>query len=150
MRIIIDGDATPSIKLIESLAIKYNIEVLIFCDFTHNINSSYSKVITVDKGFNNVDMVIISSLINNDIVITQDYGLASIVISKNCYAVNPNGTIYTNDNIDFLLQNRYLNLKSKHKKGPKKRTNQDDKNLLESIEKVICGNYNFGNNTRNS
>ena len=150
MRIIIDGDATPSIGLIENIGQTNGLEVIIFCDFTHAINSEYSKVVTVDKGFQNVDMVIMNNVREEDIVITQDYGLAAIMLAKKCFVINPSGNIYTEDNIDFLLQSRYLNLKSKHKKGPKKRTLDDDKKLIESIEKVIYGSSNFRNNTRNS
>lgn len=150
MRIIIDGDATPSIGLIEEVAISFNIEMFIFCDFTHSINSEYSKIITVDKGFQSVDIAIMNSVFENDIVITQDYGLAAVLLAKKCFVINTKGKIYTNDNIDFLLQNRYLNMKSKHKKGPKKRSIEDDEKLIESIKKVIYGNCDFGNNSGNS
>ena len=44
MRIIIDGDACPSIPIIESIANENNIEVLIYCDINHYIRSDYSTV----------------------------------------------------------------------------------------------------------
>ena len=56
MRIIIDGDACPSIPIIESIAKENNIEVLIYCDINHYIRSDYSTVKVVDSGFQSVDM----------------------------------------------------------------------------------------------
>ena len=58
MRIIIDGDACPSIPIIESIAKENNIEVLIYCDINHYIRSDYSTVKVVDSGFQSVDMYV--------------------------------------------------------------------------------------------
>lgn len=137
MRIIIDGDATSGIAKIESIAKKYKIECTIFCDYAHIINSSYSEIIQVSTGFQSVDMAILPHLCENDILITQDYGLASLGLSKNCYVIHPRGMEYTNDNIDILLQNRYFNLKQKRKIGPKKRTKEDEIKLLQTLERII-------------
>ena len=136
MRIIIDGDACPKINLIEGIANRYNIEVIIFCDFTHNIES-VNKVIQVDKGYQSVDMKIINYIKKYDIIVTQDYGLASICLDKNCFVIDPKGKEYTKSNIDILLQNRYLNMKLKHKKGPKKRNIKDDINLQNYLKRII-------------
>ncbi|MEG2322251.1 MAG: DUF188 domain-containing protein [Bacilli bacterium] len=136
MRIVIDGDAMPSIDLIENVAKKYGLECFIFCDFTHNINSNYSKITVLSQGYQNVDMKILEFIKANDIVITNDYGLASLCLNT-CFAMDSKGLRYTNSNIDILLQNRYLNLKSKKKKGPKKRTNLDNIKLVTLLEEII-------------
>lgn len=136
MRVIVDGDACPKINLIEQIANQYNIKTIIFCDFTHTINSK-STIIEVDKGYQSVDMKIINYIKKNDIIITQDYGLASLCLDRYCFVLDPKGKEYTKENIDILLQNRYLNLKSKHKKGPKKRTSQDDVNLQDCLIRII-------------
>lgn len=56
MKILIDGDACPSIRLIENIAQKYNISVDIITGTNHNIHSNYSNVFIVDKGKDNVDI----------------------------------------------------------------------------------------------
>ena len=127
----------PSINLIEQIAKKYSIPTFIFCDFTHNIVSEYSIVKRVSTGFQGVDMKIVEFIEIRDIVITNDYGLASLCLSKKCFVINANGLEYTDFNIDIMLTNRYLNLKSKKKKGPKKRKEIDDINLVNTLENII-------------
>jgi len=136
MRIVIDGDSSPSIDIIEKFAKKNKLEMIIFCDFSHNIDSEYSKIIKVDSLYQNVDMKISNFAKEKDVVITNDYGLALLCLLKKCFVISFYGIEYTKDNIDTLLEKRYINLKSKHKKGPKKRTKKDDLNLLECLNRI--------------
>lgn len=149
MQIIIDGDACPSINLIEECVQKYNIDVLIITDTSHNIISNYSKVIITDKGSQSVDIKLINIVKNGDIVITQDYGVAIMTLAKNAYCIGPKGLIYTNENIDALLLNRHINQKLRnrgiHIKGPRKRTKDDDIRLIDSLEQIIQEHYNNKN-----
>lgn len=141
MYIRIDGDACPGIRLIETIATKHNIKMKIYADFTHNIKSDYAEVMLIDKGSQTVDMKIIGETSENDIIITQDFGLASIVLSKKAHAIGPKGLVYTNDNIDRLLTERFINAKlrkaNKNTKGPKKRTTEDDDRLYYNLEELI-------------
>ena len=141
MKIIIDGDACPSIPLIESKAKEFQVKVIIFCDIDHYITSDYSEVRVVDSGFQSVDMYIVNNLEKGDIVITQDYGLASLVLSRNSYAINQSGMVYTNENIDELLYSRYISKKMRNSgariKGPKKRDKSQDIIFKENLEKLI-------------
>ena len=145
MKIIIDGDACPGISIIEKVAKLYKIPVIIFCDINHFIQSDYSIVRIVDNGFQNVDMYVVNETKSNDIVISQDYGVAAICLSKNAAVINPKGYIYNNDNIDRLLEERHIHQKIRKGGGrtsnPKKRTVEDDnrleKNLICLIQKFI-------------
>ena len=141
MVIRVDGDACPAISKISELAKKYNINMKIYANYAHSINSDYAEVLLLDTSSQNVDMKIISETKENDIIITQDFGLASIVISKKAYAIGTKGLIYTNENIDRLLYERYLNAQirkaTKRNKGPKKRTAEDNKILIENLEKIL-------------
>ena len=141
MKILIDGDACPSVNLIENVAKKHNIPMEIIVDTNHNINTNYSSVFIVDKGKDNVDIFLINRVNKNDIVVTQDYGLAVMVLAKQGYAISPNGLIYTNFNIDSLLLSRHINRKMRDSgykiRGPKKRTKADVNRLIENLEKLI-------------
>lgn len=141
MRIIIDADACPSINLIEKLAFSYNIPVVIYCDNTHNITSEYAQVITIDKGYQNVDIAIANDANECDVVLTQDYGLALIVLTKKAKAIHPKGLIYNFDNLDLMLAERHLNAtlrRNGHRtKGPKKRSIIDDENLINNLKILI-------------
>lgn len=141
MRILIDADACPVTRTAIDIAKKYNIPVMVFFDASHVFFDDYAIINICDKGKDSVDMVILKSLEKNDIVITQDYGLASLVLAKSGYALNQNGLIYTDLNIDSLLDSRYFNAKLRNAtgrcKGPKKRKDLDNLNFMKSFEMLI-------------
>ena len=144
MRIIIDGDACPSIPIIEYIAKENNIEVIIFCDINHYIYSDYSTVKVVDSGFQSVDMYVVNTVSNGDIVVTQDYGVAAMCLPKQASVINPKGYIYTNDNIDRLLEERHIAQKIRRGGGrttnPKKRTKEDEERLIRNLKYLIGKN----------
>lgn len=146
MKIIIDGDACPSISFIEQKAKEYNVDVLIFCDIDHFIQSDYSTVKIVDSGFQSVDMYVTNAAKDNDIVITQDYGVAAMCLKKCAGIINPSGYIYTEDNIDELLAKRHTFQRIRRGGGrtpnPKKRTKEDQTRLIKSLEQLIKSNSN--------
>lgn len=141
MRIIVDGDACPGRQYIEKAAKENNIEVIIFCTYDHMIQSDYSKVILVDSGFQSVDMRVVNETKNKDIIITQDYGVAAMVLSKGAFAISPKGHIYSNENIDKLLFERHLSHKARSAglkgKNPTKRKKEDDEKLYNNLIYLI-------------
>lgn len=74
---------------------------------------------------------------------TQDYGVAAMVLGKGVYGIHQSGRWYTNDNIDQMLMERHLAKKARnakkrnHIKGPAKRTAEDDIRFAEPLEKLI-------------
>ena len=85
MKVLIDGDGCPVITETERAAALYGLEVLIFCDTSHLISSRTSRVILVDQGRDAADWAIISAVKKGDLVVTQDYGLASLVLARKAY-----------------------------------------------------------------
>ena len=146
MRIIIDGDACPGISIIENVAKNYSVEVIIYCDYNHFIQSDYSIVKTVDSGFQSVDMYVINEAETHDIIVSQDYGVAAICLGKKCSVINPKGYIYDESNMDRLLEERHLSQKIRRGGGrtsnPKKRTKDDDLRLKNNLIKLIKNNLN--------
>ena len=141
MRILVDADACPVKDIILDIAKKEKLELYMYFDNSHVYEDNYSKVIILDKSKDSVDMAIINDLKDNDIVVTQDYGLASIVISKKAKAINNNGLIYNSSNIDRLLFERFLGQKFRtaniKTKNMKKRTYEMDKKFKENFLKLI-------------
>ena len=141
MRILIDADGCPVVNETIKVAHKFNLESIIFCDTSHNFDEKNIKVIVVSKGIDAVDFAILNNIENGDIVITQDYGMASLVLSRNSYAINQSGMVYTNENIDELLYSRYISKKMRNSgariKGPKKRDKSQDIIFKENLEKLI-------------
>ena len=143
MQILIDADACPVVQIAEKVAIKYNIPVTLICDTNHILNSDYSEVIVVSAGADAVDYRLINICHKGDIVITQDYGVAAMALAKGAYSIHQSGRWYTNENIDQMLMERHINKKARrtsaknHIKGPRKRTEEDDKRFAESFEKIV-------------
>ena len=76
-----------------------------------------------------------------DIVISQDYGLSAMALSKGALVINQNGLVISELNIDTLLTSRHLAKKArrsgKHLKGPSKRTSEQDKKFEETLRRAI-------------
>ena len=143
MQIFVDADACPVVDIIEKIAEKYNIKTTLLCDTNHVLYSDYSEVIVVGAGADAVDYKLISLCHRGDIVVSQDYGVAAMALGKGAYAIHQSGRWYTDENIDRMLMERYLNKKARrsshknHIKGPKKRTEEDDERFAQSFEKMI-------------
>lgn len=143
MKIFVDADACPVVRIVEEVAEKYRIDVTLLCDTNHILTSDYSEVIVVGAGADAVDYKLISICHKGDIVVSQDYGVAAMALGKGAYAIHQSGKWYTNENIDQMLMERHLNKKArrgshkKHLKGPKKRTEEDDKRFAHSFEKLV-------------
>lgn len=143
MRILVDADACPVVKIVEHTAEKYRIPVVLLCDTNHVLQSDYSEVLTVGAGADAVDFKLVSIGQNGDIVVTQDYGVAAMILGKGAYGIHQSGRWYTDENIDQMLMERHFakkarNAKKKnHIKGPAKRTEEDDIRFEKSLEKLI-------------
>lgn len=161
MKIFVDADACPVVRIVEEVAEKYRVDVTLLCDTNHILTSDYSEVIVVGEGADAVDYKLISICHKGDIVVSQDYGVAAMALGKGAYAIHQSGKWYTNENIDQMLMERHLNKKARrgshknHLKGrtmsgghrlcadrsgsgdPKKRTEEDDKRFAQSFEKLV-------------
>ncbi|MEG0275686.1 MAG: DUF188 domain-containing protein [Coprobacillus sp.] len=141
MRLIIDGDACPNKQEIKELAMKHNVEMFVFIDYAHVLEDDYYQVINCEIGSDSVDMAIVKSVQENDIVITQDYGLAGLVLSKRAIVLHVSGQMIDNSNIDSLLFSRYVGAKmrkaSQRTKGPAKRTDDVKIRFLEQLDNLL-------------
>ena len=108
MKILVDADACPVVKKIESVARQHQIPVILFCDTSRILQSSYSQIEVVGAGPDAVDFALIKECAAGDIVITQDYGLAAMALSKKAYALRCNGMRYTDENIVRMLEERHI------------------------------------------
>ena len=141
MRILIDGDACPVTALIQKTAARFGVGVVFFhstCHYSSNSNDAAMEKIMVDNVSQAVDMAIINNASKGDIVVTGDFGLASLVLGKRVHAISFNGMIFSESNIDQLLFERHVagvvRRSGGRTKGPAKRGAGDDKNF----EKALC------------
>lgn len=141
MRILVDGDACPNKELILKLAKKYQIEMLVYIDYAHAITSDDYITIMCEVGDDSVDMKIVNSMQTGDLIITQDYGLSSLVLGKGGYVLHVSGNIIDKSNIDQLLMTRYIAAKHRkaggRTKGPSKRTSAEEQYFIAQLEKLL-------------
>lgn len=143
VKIYVDADACPVVSIVEKIAKKYDLPVTLLCDTNHVLHSDYSEIKVIGAGADAVDYALVNMCHKGDIVVSQDYGVAAMVLGKGAYAIHQSGKWYTNENIDQMLMERHMNKKARrasgknHLKGPKKRTEEDDERFAASFEKLI-------------
>ena len=141
MKIIIDADACPVTDITLQIAKEKGIPCKIVCDNAHYIVRDYAETIVVDKGADSADLKIANTVSRGDIVVTQDYGLAALILGKGGKAVNQNGLIFNNENIENLLYSRFINKKIRlsggRTKGPPARTPENDRAFRISLLRLL-------------
>ena len=141
MTILIDADGCPVVDLTLQIAKQFGISVIILCDTSHQIEREGAQTLIFDKGTDSVDFALVNRVKPSDIVITQDYGLASMCLARCARVLNQNGLEYTTDNMDALMLRRYENKKllraGKHPKGSAKRTKEQDEAFASTLTSLL-------------
>lgn len=141
--IVVDGDSCPVKAEIIELANTFKVEVKMVSSYDHYIKPAQGvTVIQVDRSQQSADLYIANHIATGDIVITQDYGLAALVIAKSCRALSPRGEVYDCGNIDYLLERRHVSAKTRRAgrnlfKGPKPFTDKDRENFKQMLLKLL-------------
>lgn len=140
-KIYIDADGCPVVYHTLDVAEAYGVKCTIVCDSAHVFRIEGVKTLTVDQGRDSADYKILNLLEQNDIVVTQDYGLAAMALAKGAYPISQNGTCYTNDNIDGMLAQRHYSAKQRkatHRYPHiKKRTKDDDDVFMDALSQLL-------------
>lgn len=144
LRIFVDADASPVQTEVIQTAKKYDLKVFLvksYAHFSHEPLPPHVEVIYVDKGADVADFEIVSRIKAGDIVITQDYGLASICLAKKAHVLHHKGFAYTDENIDRLLDVRHTNAQLRRSgyktKGPKPFTDEERDIFQQRFEALI-------------
>jgi len=136
MRILIDADGCPVVDIAIRTARKKNVECILICDTSHIFEKEYARTVTVSKGADSVDFALVNMIQKDDIVVTQDYGLAAMCLARRARVLNQNGMIYNDFNIDSLLDSRHMAKKVRNAGGrlngpPKRKPEQNDAFLIQ-------------------
>ena len=106
MKIWVDADACPNVikDILFRAAERTRIATTLVANrFLKTPPSSYIDKVQVSAGFDEADKYIAAHAREGDLVITADIPLASLVIGKGAYALDPRGELYTEDNIGQRL-----------------------------------------------
>lgn len=141
MNVLIDADACPVVRIAVDLCVKYHIPCTLLCDTAHRIEQIGATTLTFDKGSDSVDFALANRVQKGDLVITQDYGLASMCLARGAMVLHQDGWEYTEWNIDALLLQRHESRKFRaaggHSKGPKKRTREQDHIFASALKEIL-------------
>ncbi|EIT85205.1 hypothetical protein A374_10695 [Fictibacillus macauensis ZFHKF-1] len=140
----VDGDACPGpIKraIIEqcremSLLVSFVISYAHFTEPEQGI-----EWVVVDSEAEAVDLYVMNHSASGDVAVTQDYGLASILMKKGVTVIHPRGYMYSEEEMDRLLFERYLSGKERragHRtKGPAKFLTSDVERFCKQFKKIV-------------
>lgn len=141
MQVLIDADACPVVDIAVRLCKKYHIPCLLLCDTAHILHREGADTLIFDKGADSVDFALVNRAKKGDIVITQDYGLASMCLGRQARVLHQDGWEYTAYNISGLMEQRHAAKKHRlaggRTKGPSKRTKQQDDAFAAAFDTLL-------------
>lgn len=142
LAILVDADACPVKPEIIKAARQFQADVLMVASLDHRLTEEPGvTVLQVDRSDQSADLYIANHLAPGNILVTQDFGLATIGLAKRAYVLSNRGQEYTNENIDFLLETRHEHAKQRRNghygKGPKPFTAEDRERFLHSLTKLL-------------
>ena len=89
MKILVDADACPVKDVIIRISREFEIEVEMFVSLSNAFQAEPDvNVILVDDQFQAVDMEIYNRCEHGDIIVTDDKGLAALILSKDAFAIS--------------------------------------------------------------
>lgn len=137
----IDADGCPRrvVQIAKELAAQLGIPCWTVSNIHHEFHGEQHVV--VDGASQSVDMAILNRIKSGDLVVTQDIGLAAMVVGKHCRALGIYGQEYKSDSIPLLLEMREQSAKwrraGNRTKGPKKRTAADDERFAGALRDIL-------------
>ena len=141
----IDADGCPVVNPALKIAARRHVPSYLICDTAHQFQRKGAETIVVDKGADSADFALVSRLSAGDLVITQDYGLAAMCLSRQAKVISQDGMRYTSENIDALLVSRAEAAKIRRSggrlKGPGKRTQEQNDAFIAAFDAMVSEAY---------
>ncbi|MCY0870487.1 MAG: DUF188 domain-containing protein [Firmicutes bacterium] len=148
----IDADACPrsALRAARAVAAGRGIELITVSTWRHELDTPGH--IEVDAAPQATDLAILARMSPGDVVITQDYGLAALVLARQGRALTPSGLLFTGDNIDVLLaaradsarlrqarRSRRQDVSGSRIKSAGPRTAADDRRFAQALAELLSG-----------
>lgn len=145
MKIYVDADASPLQQETIAVAKEFALPVILVKNYNHFSAEPLPEHVTVlyvDTGKDMADFAIVQRIEENDIVITQDYGLATLCLAKGCHVLHHKGFLFTEENIDRFLAIRHESAKARRAgirtKGPKPFTDEERAKFRTTLRRIIA------------
>ena len=146
----IDADACPVTAEALAVARRAGVPVVIAGNSTQNLEprtpSAAKKGFWVDTlqvscGADSADFAIVERLEPGDVVVTQDIGLAAMVLGRGARAIGVRGRVYSTATIDSDLfirsEEKKVRRAGGRTKGPAAFTEKDRRRFVENLEGLL-------------
>lgn len=118
------------------------IEVVFVASYAHmSTHPPEERWVYVDNEKEAADLYIQNHVRTGDIVVTQDIGLASMLLPKNVNVLSPKGMLYKEEDMDTALDLRFLSAKARRQgnygKGPKPFSREDRLKFINTLTALL-------------
>ena len=141
MKVLIDADACPVVDIAVNICKEFHTECILLCDTAHTMHREGASTLIFDKGADSVDFALVNRVSPGDIVVTQDYGLASMCLARQAKVLHQDGWFYTEYNISGLLEQRHAARRFRtaggRTKGPSKRTQAQNDAFAKAFRSLL-------------
>ncbi|MCJ2147666.1 MULTISPECIES: YaiI/YqxD family protein [Bacillus] len=141
--IFVDADACPVKDEVLKTAADFDVKVVFVASFEHfQVTRKEEENWTyVDPHKEAADLYIANHVRPGDVVVTQDIGLASLLLGKKVYVMSERGFLFEEDTIDHALFRRHVAQKlrrsGRYTKGPKKLVKEDRERFVKELQKIL-------------
>ncbi|MDY4040720.1 MAG: DUF188 domain-containing protein [Collinsella sp.] len=153
----IDADACPVTREALDAARRVGVPAVIAGNTTQNLSRHVRRddptraedarrgfwvdVLDVSVGDDSADFAIVERLGANDVVVTQDIGLASMVLGRGAAAISVRGHVFRRETIDMELLVRHEEKKVRRAggrtRGPAAFTGEDRRRFIDGIMRLL-------------
>ncbi|MBP3039664.1 DUF188 domain-containing protein [Bacillaceae bacterium Marseille-Q3522] len=141
-QIFVDADSCPVKDEIVEITKSIGIRPCFVASYAH-VTDSDKQICWkyVDSSKEAADLYILNHVKTGDIVITQDTGLASILTAKKVISLSPDGHLFTEKEMQKILELRYLSAKARRQgiydKGKKPFSNKERQKFVQQFTKIL-------------
>ncbi|MDJ1121347.1 DUF188 domain-containing protein [Olsenella sp. YH-ols2217] len=158
VRVLIDADACPVTRETLEICRDRGVPAALYGNGTQNLERHvrpgdprsskdgkrgfWIETVTCQGGADSADFAIVEDLEPGDIVVTQDIGLAAMVLGREARAIGVRGRVYDRATIDMQLFIRHEEKKARRNGertgGPNKFSSDDRRRFRSGLERLIA------------
>jgi uncharacterized protein YaiI (UPF0178 family) len=143
--VFIDADACPVTRDAISLARSRGVPVVVVANATQNLERLARRpgveAIEVSGGRDAADFAIVERIASGDVVVTQDIGLAAMVLGRGAHAISPRGRRFTPATIDIEMEVRHAEQKVRRSggrtRGPAPFEDEDREHFSDVLARIL-------------
>jgi uncharacterized protein YaiI (UPF0178 family) len=143
LKIYVDGDACPVVQETVEVAGERGLKVIIAHSRHHNLSTGHEHVEIHETGDRQdaADHFIFNNIDSGDVVVTDDLGLATLVLGRGVDVIRFRGDRPSQDDIEMRLSMREASrrerAKSNRVSGPPEFTDRDRRRFVEGLKNLL-------------